>query len=234
MPSCSRIAHPAVDDRLLELGIGHAEAQQAAGSLIALIDGHRMPAAVELGRDGEPRRAGPDDRDRPPRAPVGRLGDDPALGVRALDDRQLDLLDRDRIVVDGQHASRLARSGTDQPGELGKVVGAVELIDRVAPLVAKHEVVPVGDQVAQRATFVAEGNPAIHAPRALTAQLGLGLEREVLLVVAHATRRITLVKADPMNLQKCAEFTHGSAKASNAHACPIRLRSWGLSLGAQR
>ena len=54
----------------------------------------------------------------------------------ARDDRQLDLLDRDGVVVDVEHAGRLARRRADQPGELGEVVGGVELRERVAPVVA--------------------------------------------------------------------------------------------------
>jgi hypothetical protein len=30
-------------------------------------------------------------------------------------------------------------------------------------------------------------------------------------VVAHAAARVALVKADPVDLQKCAELTHGNA-----------------------
>ena len=71
--------HAPVDDPLLELGVGHAEAHQPAGALVALVHGHRVAAAVELGGDGQPGRAGADDGDRLAGPAVGRLGDDPAL-----------------------------------------------------------------------------------------------------------------------------------------------------------
>ena len=206
--------HPPVDDPLLELGVGHAEAQQAARALVALEDGDRVAALVELGGDRQARRAGSHHGHRPARAAVGRVGHHPALGVGALDDRQLDLLDRHRVVVDGQHAGRLARRRADEPGELREVVGGVQLLDGVAPLVAVDEVVPVGDEVAQRAPLMAERHPAVHAPRALAAQLGLGLEREVLLVVAHAAAGVALVKADPVDLEECAELAHGAMEGS--------------------
>ena len=206
--------HPAVDDRLLELGVGHPEAQQAAGALVALVDGDRVAALVQLGGDRQPRGARADHRDRAARAPVGHLGDDPALGERPLDDRQLDLLDRHRVVVDLQHACRLARRGADQAGELGEVVRRVQLVDRVVPLVAVDEVVPVGDEVAQRTALVAERHPAVHAARALAAQLGLGLQREVLVVVADAAAGVALVEADPMDLEERTELAHGMAKRS--------------------
>jgi hypothetical protein len=56
---------------------------------------------------------------------------------------------------------------------------------------------------------VAERHAAVHAARTLTAQLGLWLQREVLVVVAHPTDGVALVEADPVDLQKCAELTHG-------------------------
>ena len=52
-----------------------------------------------------------------------RLRHDPALVPRAVDDRDLDLLDRDRVaLVDLEHARRLARRRAEPPGELGEVV----------------------------------------------------------------------------------------------------------------
>ena len=195
---------PAVDDPLLELGVRHPEAQEPPGALVALVHGHRVAALVQLGGGGQAGRARAHDGHGPPGAPVRRLGLDPALGEGPLDDRQLDLLDRHRIVVDRQHARRFARGRTDEAGELGEVVGRVELIDGLAPLVPVDEVVPVGDQVPERTALVAERNAAVHAAGALTLKLGRGLQREVLVVVADTLAGIALIEADPMDLQKRA------------------------------
>ena len=62
-------------------------------------------------------------------------------------------------------------AGQRRAGELGEVVGRVQAVDGRAPLVAVDEVVPVGDQVAERAALVAERDAAVHAARALLAQL---------------------------------------------------------------
>ena len=75
----------------------------------------------------------------------------------------------------------LARGWAQPPGELGEVVGGVEPIDGLSPFVAVDEVVPVGDQVAQRAPVVAERDAAVHAAGGLVAQVPLG-ERLVDLV----------------------------------------------------
>ena len=119
--------------------------------------------------------AGPDadDGDRCGRSRrAGGCGHDPALVPRAVDDRVLDLLDRDRVALaDLQHARGLARRRAQAAGELGEVVRRVQLADRVLPAVAVDEVVPVRDQVAQRAAVVAERHAAVHAARALVAQL---------------------------------------------------------------
>ena len=84
----------------------------------------------------------------------------------------------------------------------------MELLDRLAPLVAVDEVIPIRNQVAERAPLVAERDAAVHAPRTLAAQLVLRLKREVLIEIAHALVRVALVEADPVDLQERAELTH--------------------------
>ena len=140
--------HAPVDDPLLELGVRHSEAQQPARALVALVDGHRVAVAVQLGGHGQPGRAGADHADGVPAALGRRARHDPALLEAARDDRQLDLLDRHGVVVDVEHAGRLAGRRADQPGELGEVVGGVQVRERLLPVAAVDEVVPVRDLVA--------------------------------------------------------------------------------------
>jgi hypothetical protein len=201
--------HAPVDDPLLELCVGHAESEQAAGRLVALVDRDPVAELVQLGGDGEAGRPGADHRDGAVRARLGRLRLDPALVERARDDGQLDLLDRDRVVVDVEDAGRLARRWADQPGELGEVVRRVELHDRVAPAVAVDEVVPVRDQVAERAALVAERDAAVHAARALVAERPVVGQLEVLPVVLDALARIALLEADPLEAEEGAQLAHG-------------------------
>ena len=63
----------------------------------------------------------------------------------------------------------LAGRRAERAGELREVVGGVQPVDGLAPPVPVHEVVPVGDQVAERAALVAERDAAVHAARALAA-----------------------------------------------------------------
>ena len=72
--------------------------------------------------------------------------------------------------VDAEHARRLARRRAQPAGELREVVRRVQPVDRVPPVVAVDEVVPVGDQVAERAAVVAERDAAVHAAPGLRLQ----------------------------------------------------------------
>ena len=95
----------------------------------------------------------------------GRTGCHPPLVPGPVDDRHLDLLDGDRVGVDAEHAGGLARRRAQAPGELGEVVGGVQAFDGGLPVVAVDEVVPVRDEVAERAAVVAERDAAVHAAR---------------------------------------------------------------------
>ena len=66
---------------------------------------------------------------------------------------------------DGPEVPRRTRQGgrAEGSGELGEVVGRVAAVDRVLPPAAVDEVVPVWDDVAQRAALVADGHGAVHA-----------------------------------------------------------------------
>jgi hypothetical protein len=84
----------------------------------------------------------------------------------------------------------------------------VQLRERVLPTVAVDEVVPVRDQVAERAALVAERHAAVHAARTLVAQRAVVGQREVLPVVAHPLLGVTLVEADPLESEEGAQLTH--------------------------
>ena len=108
----------------LELEVGNAVHQQAARTIGPLEDGDRVAGAIELLRRGEAGGSAADDGDLLAGARRRRLGDDPAFVEAAIGDRHFDLLDRDRIFVDAEHAGVFARRGADAAGELGEVVRA--------------------------------------------------------------------------------------------------------------
>ena len=202
------LLEPTVEVALLHLELGDAVAQQATDAVGPLEHHDRVTGAGELLRGGEPGGPGADDRDLAAGAHRRHHGRDPPLGPRPLDDLDLDLLDGDRIGADAEHARRLTRRRAEPPGELGEVVGRVQPLDRVAPVVAVDEVVPVGDEVAERAAVVAERDAAVHAAPGLQREL-VGRERLVDLVpVAQAHRHRATGRRLAIPLQESGRLTH--------------------------
>ena len=208
MPSRVHLRDALIEVALLHLELGDAVAQQAADAIGALVDDHRVAGARELLRGREPGRTGADDGDALAREPLGVQRREPAFLPRAVDDLDLDLLDRDRRLVDAEHARGFARRRAQAAGELGEVVGRVQPFARRLPAVAVHEVVPLRDEVPERAAGVAERDAAVHAPRALDAHL---LGREVLvdlLPVEHAHRDRPPLRQLPVVLHEAVRLTH--------------------------
>ena len=162
---------PAVDDVLLELEVGDAVHQQPADPVRPLVDRDPVPRLVELRRRRQSRGAGPDDGDLLARANLRRLGLHVAVGEGGVDDRLLDQLDGDRLLVDVEDARLLTGRRADAAGELREVVRLEQHVQGVLPPVLVNQVVPLGDDVAQRAAVVAEGDATVHAARALRAEL---------------------------------------------------------------
>jgi hypothetical protein len=84
----------------------------------------------------------------------------------------------------------------------------VELLDRLREALTVDEVVPVGDQVPERAAVVAERHAALHAACALLLQLDERQELHELAVVADALAGSALGRVCARDLQEGAELTH--------------------------
>ena len=137
----------------------------AASQHLAVCPYNPLAAGLLTGkyRRGETGRARADHGDSLAGVPLGRYGGDPPVAPRQVDDRHLDVLDRDRLAVDAHDTGGFARGRAEPSGELGKVVRGMQPVGRAAPVVTPHQVVPLGNQVAQRAALVAERNAAVHA-----------------------------------------------------------------------
>src|SRR5215213_1467926 len=166
----------AVDDPLFDLVVGDTVPEETPDTIVLLEDDGRVPGPVELLRSREPRGPAPDDRDLPPRPLLRRCrpGDDPSLLEGPVDDGELYLFYGHGFVVDGEDAGGLAWSRAEHPRELGEVVGLVQAVYGLLPVLAVDEVVPVGDQISQRTASVAEGHTAVHAARGLPPELLVG------------------------------------------------------------
>ena len=103
-------------------------------------------------------------------------------------------------------------AGQRRPGELREVVGGVQSRRRLAPAIAVDEVVPVGDQVAQRTPLVAERNAAVHAAARLAAQRLDGERLVHLFPVAdpllHRTARRRLARELEKSCRPCPSDRH--------------------------
>ena len=215
-PLFGELDEAALDDMLLDLEIGHAEAEQAAACFVALEHGHGVTGSIQLLSAGEAGRSRADDRDAATATGGRGLGDDPVLLPGARHDRELDLLDRDRVsLLDLEHAGGLARRGAEAPRELREVVRAVELVDRLAEPVAIHEVVPVGNEIPERAAVMAERHAALHAARALVPELDERKRAHELAVVADALARNTLGRIRAVELLEASDLAHYAASSDS-------------------
>ena len=121
----------------VHLEVGNAVAEQAADPVGLLEHGRRVAHPRELLRAGEAGGPGADDRDPLAGAARRHLRHDPALAPAAVDDLAFDRLDRHRIVVEVERAGRLAGRRADAAGEFREIVGAVQPVERRAPLAAR-------------------------------------------------------------------------------------------------
>ena len=209
---------PPVDDVLAELHVGDAVHQQAADAVGALVDGHVVADRVQLVGAGQAGGAAADDGDALAGSHLRRARHDPALLEPAVDDRVLDVLDRDRRLDDPQHAGALAGGGAGATGELGEVVGLVQTVQRLAPAAPVHEVVPLGDQVVDGAPCLglAKGHAAVHAARALSLEpLLVGLAED-LFVVAEALGGVAVGDRVPRELLEAGGVAHQAVASSRS------------------
>jgi hypothetical protein len=212
----AHLVQPPVQDGLLHLELGDAVAEQPADAVGPLVDGDVVPGPRQLLGGGQARGTRPDDGDLLAGALGGGLRLDPALVPGPVDDLPLDLLDRDRRLLQVQHAGALARRRAELPGELREVVRRVQPLDGIVPVVAPGEVVPLGDEVGHRARVVAERDAAVHAAGRLLAHLG-GREQRVLAVLPRRVDVLPVTDADldgtprrqlPLELQESGGVSH--------------------------
>ena len=96
----------------------------------------------------------------------------------------------------------------------------MELADRIGPAVAVDEVVPVRDEVPERAAVVAERHAAVHAARALVLQLLRRALLQELLVVLDALLRVAVGEVRAVDLEEAAELAHHSPSPSRVCGAP--------------
>src|SRR6185436_8943072 len=95
-------------------------------------------------------------------------------------------------------------------GELGEVVGGVQHIERLLPVLLEDEVVPVRDDIVDRATGHAKRDAAIHAARTLNARFLIAERMHELVPVLDAVFLRLGGLGQSLILEKSRYFAHCS------------------------
>ena len=211
--------HAAVHDlQLVELHVRNAVLEQATDAIGALEYGDMMADLIQLSSAGETSWSGADDGHFAVRANLWRFGHDPAFLKALVDDGGLDGFDGHSRLDDAERAGAFARSGTDAAGELGEVIRLVESVERFAPEAAVDEIVPLGNEVVDRASAghagekfsgVAKWNAAIHAASALDFEFFLGHVLVEFVPIFDAAARRDVRGDLAVVFDKSSWFSHG-------------------------
>src|SRR5690606_8046254 len=137
-------------------------------------------------------------------------GSDVARLIGLVGQRLLDRLDGDRNILEIERAGFLAGSRTDPSCEFRKIIGRMQIADRVVPVALVDEVVPVGNLVVNRATSraMAIGHAAIHAARRLLLDLLVRhRQRELPKMPDAVGSRLVLVYL-PVDFEKTRYLAH--------------------------
>src|SRR3989338_5604317 len=92
---------------------------------------------------------------------------DPPLFIGAFNNRNFNILDSNGRICDPQNARVFTRSRTHPAGKFWEIICFMQPFDRFFPPFLKDKVVPVGNNIAYRASLLAKGYPAVHTARAL-------------------------------------------------------------------
>ena len=126
-----------------------------------------------------------------------------------VDDFNFYLLDGHWLSVNTKYTCRLARCWAQPACEFREVVGGMQAVNGIAPMIAIHQVIPVGNEVAEWTAVVAERNAAVHAATRLMIEL-IFIEWLIhLFPVAQANGNRATLWALTVPLQKSCCLTHG-------------------------
>src|SRR5581483_5625134 len=213
------LRHAPVDQVLLHLEIGNAVTQEPADA-IGLLEHHDIVTRTrELLCAGESRRARAHHRDALAGLLFRRLRRDPAFLPCLVGDVVLDRLDADRVVVDVERARGFAGGRADAARDLGEVVGGMQHVDRGAHGAAIHEIVPVRNDVVDRAAALAERDAAIHAARALLRRIGVGQAQDELAVMTNALGHRLRRLVHALELHETRDLPHDASLRRPQAAC---------------
>ena len=193
---------------LVQLEIGNPQHQQSADVVGPLKYGDRVTGAVKLLGRGQSRRAGTDYGNPFAGAMFRRLRPYPAFLEAPVRYFLLNVFDRHRVGVDIENTGGLAGGRANPAGELREVVGAEQNVKGFFPFSLIYMVVKFRDNIAQRATHMAEGNGAVHTATALLPGAGFRPVQVKFLVVSFPLGYWAAIRRLPPGFHKSGRFTH--------------------------
>ena len=125
-----------------------------------------------------------------------------------------------------QGAGGLAGRRADAAGEFREIVGRMQDFQRFLPVAVEHQIVPVRNDVVDRAAVGAEGNAAIHAARTLRPGLLLVQGGDEFLVVLQANSDRLVGLLDPVKFEKSGGLAHYAISFSAVAAISSRARRY--------
>ena len=111
-------------------------------------------------------------------------------------------------------------AGQIRPVNSGKIVGRMQGFERCSPLVAIDEVIPIRDQIVDRAAVMTERNAAIHATRRLHTRLGCGQGFDKLVPIAPANVGFIIRPVLALDLKKPGWSAHPPLGKKPCHRRP--------------
>ena len=200
-----------------------------------------MAPDVEVFGHRQARRAAADDGHALAGAGRRRGGMEPALGVARLHDGVFVLPDSDAAAGDvAAGAGGLTQGRADPARELRETVGGAQAAECQLPLALIDQIVPLGDEVVQRAAGghaadhharLAEGDAAVHAARCLGLLLLPGEPDVKFVKVFNALQRRNIRAGLARVIHKTSEFCHdvplltcSSARRRMLRSAPARRR----------
>src|SRR5271166_5153138 len=221
------LCNAGVDVMLLHLEVGNAVAQQASRLGQLLENVHLVAGARELLRAGHARRTRADHGHLLSRAQRRGLRHDPAFFEGAVGDRAFDGLDGDGIVVEVERAGGFAWRRTDAAGDLGEIVGAMQVARRLPPVAAIDQIVPVRNLVVHGTAGVAVGNAAIHATRRLRPRLLLREWQHELAPVLDALLDRLVMAVAALVFEKAGDLAHAAYPSPEGGGWRPQAAGWG-------
>ena len=213
------LRNPAINVRFFHLEIGNAVTQQAADAIRLLEHNHLVADARELLRGGKTRRARADHGDALAGFALGRLRCNPTHLPTLVDNRVLDRLDTDRVVVDVERAGCFTRGRTNAPGEFRKIIGGMQCVQCFPPILPIHQIVEIRNDVVDRTTGLTKRDAAIHAARTLRFRFVVVQMKNELLIIFQAFRGRERRFAQSLIFQKSGWLAH-----ANSFALVVRVR----------